>query len=421
MTSPISDRPGPYASAFDLPKFVELSNQLQAFKLLTLVLAPDKRAEVQRLERQLRDMGETVDRFYALLGPQHWVFHDQLSLDGVAELLTLTPAEAEQGLIDIYRGAGLDHWVRWLRRHPGLQAREQQLRQALDDYRAGRYYSTVHVLIAVMDGFVNDLDPATRKGLAAREAGDMVAWDSLVGHHMGLTNVMGIFQRTCKARNDEPVYELHRHGIVHGTLTNYNNVVVATKAWNYLFAVADWATARKKQAEPAKEPPTWRGIVTQVGETKALRDAIAAWQPSTLTPVDASWADNSLVEAAEGFLHAWRNGNYGQMAQTLQAKAATRHKGPAGAMRDRFDCFTLESFTMTSIAFTAASIGVVHADLRVSGRDYISESRWIFENEKGEPRVHGRQDGQWARVFEGPEGFIKGWEHHTHPSHLGQS
>jgi hypothetical protein len=30
------------------------------------------------------------------------------------------------------------------------------------------------------------------------------------------------------------VFELHRHGIVHGTLVNYNNPVVATRAWNVL-------------------------------------------------------------------------------------------------------------------------------------------------------------------------------------------
>lgn len=57
-------------------------------------------------------MGETVDRFYALLGPRHWVFHDQLSFHSVSGLLPLSPADAEQGLIDIYRGDGLDHWVR---------------------------------------------------------------------------------------------------------------------------------------------------------------------------------------------------------------------------------------------------------------------------------------------------------------------
>lgn len=34
----------------------------------------------------------------------------------------------------------------------------------------------------------NDLDTATRQGLHARPMEDMVAWDSVVGHHLGLSH-----------------------------------------------------------------------------------------------------------------------------------------------------------------------------------------------------------------------------------------
>jgi hypothetical protein len=35
-------------------------------------------------------------------------------------------------------------------------------------------------------------------------------------------------------------------------VVSFDNDVVATKAWNYLFAVADWATSRQKQKVPAQ-------------------------------------------------------------------------------------------------------------------------------------------------------------------------
>ena len=92
----------------------------------------------------------------------------------------------------------------------------------------------------------------------AREPDEMVAWDSLVGHHKGLLAVMPEFLRTFKKRRDDEVFELHRHGIVHGTITNYNNKVVATKAWNMLGAVADWAAAKEKEAELAEPKPAHR-------------------------------------------------------------------------------------------------------------------------------------------------------------------
>jgi hypothetical protein len=46
----------------------------------------------------------------------------------------------------------------------------------------------VLTLLSVMDGFVNDVDHGERRGLHARDADEMGAWDSVVGHHMGLTH-----------------------------------------------------------------------------------------------------------------------------------------------------------------------------------------------------------------------------------------
>lgn len=46
------------------------------------------------------------------------------------------------------------------------------LQKVLVDYAAGRFYSTVLVLLTVIDGFVNDLDTAQRKGLHARSPED---------------------------------------------------------------------------------------------------------------------------------------------------------------------------------------------------------------------------------------------------------
>ena len=122
---------------------------------------------------------------------------------------------------------------------------------AREDYFNGRYYSVVLVLFSVMDGFVNDVDTSQRRGLHARDPSEMSAWDSVVGHHLGLSHAHAEFTKSTFKTSDEPVVELHRNGIVHGTLVNYDNVVVATKAWNRLFAVADWARSlAKEKAEP---------------------------------------------------------------------------------------------------------------------------------------------------------------------------
>ena len=99
---------------------------------------------------------------------------------------------------------------------PDLKPRLELLKRALADYQNDRFYASVLVVVTVMDGFVNDVDKKTRRGLHARSQEELQAWDSVVGHHYGLTHVMREFQRPVKALRDTPVFELHRHGIVHG-------------------------------------------------------------------------------------------------------------------------------------------------------------------------------------------------------------
>ena len=114
-----------------------------------------------------------------------------------------------------------------------------------------------------MDGFVNDFEPAVRRGLAARHPDDMTAWDSIVGHHLGLTHVMKTFTKSIKKRVDEEVFEVYRHGIMHGTVVNFDNVVVATKAWNLLYAVADWARATRSAATSSEPEPSLKESLEQ--------------------------------------------------------------------------------------------------------------------------------------------------------------
>ncbi|MFE4492425.1 hypothetical protein ACFRKD_08185 [Streptomyces niveus] len=69
------------------------------------------------------------------------------------------------------------------------------------------------------------------------------------------------------ATREEPVYELYRNGIVHGSILNYDNITVATKAFNRLLAVADWAVARgKEEQHQAEEPATWSSVGRQLKE-----------------------------------------------------------------------------------------------------------------------------------------------------------
>src|SRR5215216_6721000 len=324
-----------YPSARDLPSVAEMLQQIQGMKLLTRFVARKQRAELVKLEAQVLELTKTVDRLYSLLGPRHWIFHDDLNAEKVKALVRLDPAAAERAFIEIYRDAeALRFMIRRLNGLPAMRARMDLIEKARIDYQEGRFYATVLVLITVMDGFVNDVEPARRRGLHAREADDLATWDSVVGHHMGLTNAHSTFTKSNYKTSSEPLYELQRHGIIHGTLLNYDNVVVATKAWNRLFAVADWARSLKKKNEPPKPEPSWRELFHQIGRNEAAKKALAEWRPKTLEADDQAFAGEEVCKRAQAYLEAWKAKNYGVMASLISPMVAEDTPGKsAGVVR----------------------------------------------------------------------------------------
>lgn len=309
--------PDPYRSARDLPSVVEMLEQLRSFKLLTRVVARDQRTAVEELETKLNALVGNIDGFYALLGARNWIYHEDLNTEIVAALLNKSVEGAEQELIAYYREPStLDFMIRHLWRFPQMQARRNLIRRAREDYDAGHFDSATILLLAVMDGFVSDVETEQRRGLHARSADEMAAWDSVVGHHQGLSQAHSSFTKTFRKTSEDEVFELYRNGIVHGVLPNFNNVVVATKAWNRLFAVADWAKSREKQAAPNEPERSWGEVLEQITETGRVRKAVNAWQPQTLTASDRLEGEAVFSRATE-FLDGWKSKNYGRMASLL--------------------------------------------------------------------------------------------------------
>jgi hypothetical protein len=376
-----------YNSAHDLPSFREMAQQLQGFKLLGFLLPKDKRPELAKVENQLRYIGDTVDRFCALLGPRHWVYHDSLSVDRMAHLLdSATDADgAERQLIAYYQDAKtLEFLVMRIRALPAMRRRLTLIRKAVEDYQAGRYHAVVHVLLSVMDGFVNEFE-SVRRGLHTREAEELDATDSIVGHHMGLTNAHKTFTRSKGATSDEPVFELYRNGIVHGTLLNYDNDVVATKAWNRLFAVADWATARLKEQEPPEPKPTWGDTFRQLAETNRLKKAMDAWTAQRFADGDDGFAEHSAVVACGQFLTYWQRKNYGGIAGCLPHRVRTTSGGGLPReIRQEYSSHVLENYTILAVDQSAPAVCEIETRLTLADAgEKLAALRWIYEGEDG--------------------------------------
>lgn len=389
-----------------------MQQNLAGMKLLTRVIARDQRQVAIDLEREVTALVDLVDRFYDILGDRHWIFTGNLPVPEIRAALdqSSTHEEAEARLIDIIadRVRG-EYWQMGLFGHDQLRARRHNIARARDHYVREEWDSCALVLVTVMDGFVNDLETSTRRGLHAREPDEMVAWDSVVGHHKGLTAVMPVFLRPFKRRYDEEVFEVHRHGIVHGTVVNYNNQVVATKAWNLLAAVVDWATAKRKAAEPPSPKPTWRQTFGALMDHATAQRAREQFTPSSMRATEEGFETLDAVVHARGFLEAWKARQWGIVAHSLPS-IITKHDSTDGARarraKETYQHSPLLAYEIESITFPMLSVAVVRASATIGSRSGPIEMRWILEGEDGYPATPKDEDPRWKLGVYPPNTFF---------------
>jgi hypothetical protein len=109
---------------------------------------------------------------------------------------------------------------------------------AKEDYLNERYYSCVPLLLSVIDGITNDIDHEF--GFFTKHS-DLIVENSIVGHKSGLQTIQKIVNQSRKSTNSEQITIPYRNGILHGRDIHYGNNIVASKCWNILFALEEWA------------------------------------------------------------------------------------------------------------------------------------------------------------------------------------
>lgn len=386
----------PYGSAADIPSIADMLEKIEGGKLLTRFIARDQRAKLVELERQVRQHVTVIDRFYAVLGPRNWIAHDELPMRLLEAIGGMAADDAERQLIAYYQDP--ENLARLTRRlsHPELRVRSPLIERSKTEFLSGRYNTSVLLLLSVMDGFVNDVDASRRRGLHARDPREMVAWDSVVGHHMGLTHAHASFTKTFKKTSTDEVRELHRHGIVHGMLVNYDNEYVGAKAWNRLCAVRDWATSMRKAAEPPKPKPTFMESVRKIDHNRRTREALDAWTPGEVRAGDDGFETDEVVVASRAYLDGWMQRNYGAMGTLVAQLVAEGTPGrTAGMAREAFSEEHLTGYELQRVSHTAAAVATVDVNLRVGGEEIKAAMRWIRHGENGMAAAPN-EPGSWG-------------------------
>lgn len=399
----------PYGSARDLPSIQEIERQTSGLKLLRWLMRGEQRQEVNRLEAELSRITAMVDSFYALLGERNWIFTDDLNTAAMEHVIdTDDPVVAEARLIVYYKSdEAIAFPLKRLYRFEDLRPRLDLLEKAFADYRAERYYSSVLVLLAVMDGFVNDIDKAARRGLHARPEEEMVAWDSVVGHHLGLSHAHKSFRKGFFKTEDSEVTELFRNGIMHGMLVNFDNDVVATKAWNRLFAVTDMAKSWERQREAAVAPPgpTFRESLRDWMDVQRQRASLDQWQAYDYEPSEDPDERSEVERACVDFLECWQKGRWQLVGRYFIPTANISSGKLAVQAKQLYDEHHLSSAKIRCVRHIAAAVAHIDVELVVNGVTHETELRWIHVDDEGEVAPEF-DPGRWTLSPYGPSHFL---------------
>ncbi|MDQ6701477.1 MAG: hypothetical protein M3Z36_14955, partial [Acidobacteriota bacterium] len=322
----ITDKPS------DIPSVRKLDKELQQFsdlKKALPVLAPFLTlagVDVSKVEKPLHQLThhqaefaalvKMIDRFNELFSSRGWIAYDSLNTEVSKSAIAAADAgsitRAEEILVRYYSADQVAIQLRGLMGLKSFRPRIRLAELALTDYREGRLHASVPVVLALLDGMVNDLG---NQGFFSQNV-DLTAWDSIASCNSGLNELKNLLFKPRKKTTEESIELPYRNGIHHGMDLGYDTSLVAAKCWAALFAAADWARRIEQGTKdaPEQEPePTWPDVLKQLkqnDEDKARLDSWTPRRPEVMSQPGKNLPDSPETALLE-FLNAWKGGNYG--------------------------------------------------------------------------------------------------------------
>jgi hypothetical protein len=362
---------------------------------------------------------ENLGYFGRVYAPRGWTLYDDISLPLLAQLRTLEPAEAEIVLtdhfMDSHRLKRLGY--RFIRaRYANWQALAER---AFERLAATDFVSAIPLLLIVIDGVCQRHIQKSAFGGAT----DQDVFDTLTSAPNGLAESLRLAGKTRKKVSAEPLDTPYRNGIMHGRDVNFGHAIVAAKSVNLLHAVLNYIDRlsdeeeRIAKAAEDQRPPDWAAILSGHARTQAISEAIDGWAARPpLTGVFASYensagiVDGTPEAAVVGFLKAMAHRNFGKLADlTHDLTLRSKEKWAGDLRRDNGD-LALQSWRLTSLADTAASVSVVRVEVagawKAKAWRGAIDLRTIYVDDANDilPRDFG--EGRWQLL---PSAFWDMW------------
>jgi hypothetical protein len=409
-----------------LKKTLEDAKNIRAFKQAMPFLRPllklfnvdvaqidEALTPVDDLEKMAHDIATIPDRFNDIFAERGWIIYERMSLDVAKAAVEKAEAGdidgAEADLVAYYNDEHVAYSLRTMSAVQAFRPRMRLAEKALVDYQEERYHACVPVVLALLDGMVNELHEK-RLGFFNKET-SLEAWDSIATHSKGLDALNRIFQKSRRKTVADEISIPYRHGILHGMDLGYDNRMVTAKCWATLFAAREWAlkAERGQLTAPPEEPKkTWRELFDQLRENQRQKELLEKWQPRTIqigTDVPAAgtldmYKKGTPERRLAEYLYYWIRRNYGFMAKYVPNLGRVSEKAMAGGIRERLSHMMLKSFEISSITDIAAAVTEIGVTLVIESNGRETEQNFTFrlinQNAEGRTVIRGEPNGEWV-------------------------
>jgi hypothetical protein len=370
--------------------------------------------------RTWREFAVALDRFNDLFSGIGWIAYWTIDVNVLKKAVAKGDlgdiAGAQADLVRHYDPERVRFELKRMRHIKAFEARMPLARKALIDYQEERYHACIPVVLALLDGMVNEIYQKVHKkryGFFAEDV-DLIAWDSIAAHSKGLNILARAFRSGRYATTTDIIDIPYRNGILHGMDLGYDNKIVAAKTWAALFATAEWALKAEQgllmPPQPEKEKTPWEIILEAIQQYKNIKEEEARdpeWKPRSIKPGQDipstgnpdDYADGTPERKLVDFLHYWKVKNYGYMAECIPKKPGNSTGVSPGSLRKRYDQNYLHSFELEGVCDTAPARTVIKAKLVYEsyGRTMERPIEFILMNYDAswKPATMGTPESNW--------------------------
>lgn len=417
------------------PSFKEFDDQLKGAKyvknLLSLIAPFSKNIKnvlnefeaIDKIKQDFEEISKSPDLFNQYFSDLGWIAHESMKHTLMLECIQLAENNeikvAEEKLTDYYTTDEIKWLVSGTYSIPEFRKRNDIINFAFDDTINKKYYSSIPLLLMIIDGAVNDIDK--NKGFFT-ESTNLTAWDSIAAHSTGLTKLRDILNTTRKRTNTEEIFLPYRNGILHGRDISYANKYVCAKLWLTLLALNDWAKIlRKNKENPPQEikkknrKETFSDLKNSVDDYrnqqlkhKEMDIYMDSWKSRKINLGENIPITGCLSEYEKftpeydviKFLNNWSKSNYGAIAHQVDYDLKTFNiQKEAGLIRKIFEGKSLNSFMFVAITHISPALCdieiEINFDFENSHYNKKMKIRLIYKSIENDTLVYGQKNGIW--------------------------